>query len=276
MKQFNLMRALGIAVVFAVALLGMTTKAEAHAGNSSATVIHACRGNALGLTRIVGVNGACTNLESAVHWDIVGPAGATGPAGAQGPAGAIGPAGATGPKGEKGDTGSLPLHFIGEEYGGGIVFYVYDGGQHGLIAATTDQSTGTWYNGVDKFTGTTGDGVGAGAMNTAMIVATQIGDNQTGNFAAKACADYSVTMDDVTYGDFYLPSKYELELMYTNIGPGAAAPLTNVGGFGENGYWSSTEALSNAAFSRAFFVGGHGGANYKGISYFKARAVRAF
>jgi len=26
-------------------------------------------------------------------------------------------------------------HHIGEKYGGGIVFYVYDGGLHGLIAA---------------------------------------------------------------------------------------------------------------------------------------------
>ena len=32
-------------------------------------------------------------------------------------------------------------HTIGDSYGGGIVFYVYDGGQHGLIAATTDQSS---------------------------------------------------------------------------------------------------------------------------------------
>ena len=33
-------------------------------------------------------------------------------------------------------------HYISESYGGGIVFYVYDNGQHGLIAATADQSTG--------------------------------------------------------------------------------------------------------------------------------------
>jgi len=39
-------------------------------------------------------------------------------------------------------------HYIGESYGGGLVFYVYDGGQHGLIAATTDQSAAKkWYNG---------------------------------------------------------------------------------------------------------------------------------
>jgi hypothetical protein len=34
--------------------------------------------------------------------------------------------------------GNNPMHYIGESYGGGIVFYVYDNGQHGLIAATVD------------------------------------------------------------------------------------------------------------------------------------------
>ncbi len=37
--------------------------------------------------------------------------------------------------------GNNPAHYIGESYGGGIVFYVYDNGRHGLIAATSDQST---------------------------------------------------------------------------------------------------------------------------------------
>ena len=74
-------------------------------------------------------------------------------------------------------------HKIGDKYGGGIVFYVYDGGLHGLIAARADQSTGIqWYNGIYKDTGATGDGVGAGAMNTAMIVAAQIDDTPGGNF----------------------------------------------------------------------------------------------
>jgi len=59
--------------------------------------------------------------------------------------------------------------------------------QHGLIAATADQSAGIqWYNGTYRYTGTTGDGLGAGAMNTAMIVATQMADNQTGNFCRKS------------------------------------------------------------------------------------------
>jgi hypothetical protein len=94
-------------------------------------------------------------------------------------------------------------HVIGEHYGGGIVFYVYDGGRHGLIAAETDQHAGIqWYNGTNRFTGASGKFINDGAMNTAIIVATQMADNQSGNFAAKVCSDYVVTgLDGVLYGD---------------------------------------------------------------------------
>ena len=121
---------------------------------------------------------------------------------------------------------NIPVpHVIGETYGGGKVFYVDDSGQHGLIAALADRSTGIqWYNGTNKFTGTTGDGLYAGAMNTAIIIAAQMNDNPAGNFAAKVAADYSVQEDGVTpctgsaaeicYGDWYLPSMVELNLLY--------------------------------------------------------------
>ncbi|MFZ2452689.1 MAG: DNRLRE domain-containing protein [Methylovulum miyakonense] len=166
------------------------------------------------------------------------------------------------------------VHAIGESYGGGIVFYVYDSGRHGLIAATTDQSASIlWYNGTYRVTGTTGDG--AGAMNTAMIVATQISDTPAGNFAAKVCADYAVTVGGVTYGDWYLPSKLELNLMYQNIGPGAAAPLTNAGGFASSHYyWSSSERSGSVAWYQNF----GSGVQYVGIKNFTfyVRAARAF
>ena len=160
------------------------------------------------------------------------------------------------------------VHFIGESYGGGIVFYVYDNGQHGLIAATADQSTGIqWYNGIVRYTGTTGDGLNAGAMNTALIVATQLADNQTGNFAAKVCADYSVTVGGTTYGDWYLPSKHELNLLYLQ--------KTVVGGFNNMGYyWSSSEFASLFAWYQDFYDG-YQGYNIKDYSFY-VRAVRAF
>jgi hypothetical protein len=158
-------------------------------------------------------------------------------------------------------------HYIGESYGGGIVFFVYDNGQHGLIAATADQSTSLlWYNGINRMTGTTGDGLNAGAINTAIIVATQIADNQDGNFAAKVCADYSVTVNGVTYGDWYLPSKYELNLLYLQ--------KSVVGGFANALYWSSSEYTAVHAWYQTFMTGGQG-IIHKSLQYY-VRAVRAF
>lgn len=81
-------------------------------------------------------------------------------------------------------------------------------------------------------------------MNTGMIVATQMADNQNGNFAAKVCADYSVTVGGVTYGDWYLPSKYELNLLFYK--------KTIVGGFASSYYWSSSESNAGYAWSQYF------------------------
>jgi hypothetical protein len=142
----------------------------------------------------------------------------------------------------------LRMHYIGESFGGGIVFYVFDNGQHGLIAATTDQDTGVpWFNGIKRYTNTTGDGVGAGEMNTVLIITLQTNDNQVGNFAAKVCADYSVTIDGVTYGDWYLPSKHELDILFPK--------KDLVGGFNCPSYWSSTELSSVSAWSQSFLNG---------------------
>lgn len=156
---------------------------------------------------------------------------------------------------------------IGDSYQGGIIFWLDATGQHGLIAATEDQSTGIqWYNGTYRYTGTTGNGLYAGAMNTAMIVATQMADNQSGSFAAKVCADYSVTVGRVTYGDWYLPSKYELNLLYLQ--------KIAVGGFASAYYWSSTESSNLGAWGQAFDSGiqHNDGKGYTS----RVRAVRAF
>ncbi len=166
-----------------------------------------------------------------------------------------------------GSTWVSNTHYIGESYGGGIVFYIYDNGQHGLIAATADQSTGiAWYNGTNRITGTTGDGLNAGAMNTAMIIATQMADNQNGNFAAKICADYSETVGDVTYGDWYLPSKYELNLLHQQ--------RSVVGGFANYWYWSSSEYVASSAWFQQFPGGGQD-QDIKASAY-RVRAIRAF
>lgn len=164
-------------------------------------------------------------------------------------------------------TGSGCNHFVGEIYGGGQVFYVYDGGCHGLILANS-YSEVPWWTSAPRYTGTTGDGVNAGAMNTALIVAAQYTDNPaTGNFAAKVCADLSVTMGGVTYGDWYLPSKVELNLLYMSSPP--LAPFSQ-----QWQYWSSTETSATDANNQLFSNGVQqsNAKSYTGI----ARAIRSF
>ena len=230
--------------------------------------------------------GAVADYQNALRRfiDQVGPPGPMGPSGPQGPMGPQGPQGATGPKG---DTGSAaPIKTIGELYQGGIVFYVDVDGQHGLIAARADQNGGAliqWSNGTNKVTNAGGDGLYAGAMNTALIIAQQTADNPTGNFAAKMAADYSVQENGVDactiadgfthpskyetcYGDWYLPSRVELDLLY--------GQKAVVGGFGNIQYWSSTEASSDTVWYQKFSSG------YKGTtskySMFPVRPIRAF
>lgn len=158
-------------------------------------------------------------------------------------------------------------HSIGESYGGGIVFYIYDNGQHGLIAATTDQSTGIrWYAGTFTYTLVYADGVGAGKANTAILIANQ-GYGDGGTYAVRICNEYSVTMGGVTYGDWYLPSKFELNLLYLQ--------KAMVGGFSSGKYWSSTDGIGNGQAWAQFFSVGTQFWEPKNVPDY-VRAIRAF
>jgi hypothetical protein len=136
------------------------------------------------------------------------------------------------------------VHKIGENYGGGIVFYVYDGGQHGLIVATEDQNEGNpirWYGGSNTITRARAEGVGAGKANTVLIIANQAsvdGDP----FAATVCNEYT----GGGYGDWYLPSAEELGKLISSQGLGNPHPILNLGLNGP--YWSSSEIDIDRAF----------------------------
>jgi hypothetical protein len=119
---------------------------------------------------------------------------------------------------------------LGDIYQGGIVFYIDSTGEHGLVAAATDQSAGgtgwgcscTLISGLDST-------FGSGSTNTAEIV------RQCANagIAAKECDALVLN----GYSDWYLPSKLELDLMYTKL------KLNGLGNFLTNmPYWSSTPA----------------------------------
>jgi len=168
--------------------------------------------------------------------------------------------------GIKYNDGTNLLHTIGESYGGGIVFYVYDDGQHGLIAPTSDQYTAIrWYGGSNTNTRARADGVGAGLKNTAIIIANQ-GPIDGNGFAATVCNEYSVTVNGVKYADWYLPSETELYLLYLQ--------RNVVGGFSSGEYWSSTE--SNLMFAWVQDMGsGIQTSEFKTDVHY-VRAIRAF
>jgi len=172
-------------------------------------------------------------------------------------------------------TGTFNAYSIGDFVHGGIVFWVDETGQHGLVCSKTDQSTGIqWYNGSNDYTESRGDGIYSGEMNTTLIIATQ-GYNSD-NYAAGICANLEVTENSINYGDWYLPSITELTEIYDNrttINTTAAAnsgtALTTTGS-----YWSSYEQSNTNAYIKKFHDGGFMSTLKSYTNY--VRAVRRF
>jgi hypothetical protein len=156
-------------------------------------------------------------------------------------------------------------HAIGDSYGGGIVFYVYDGGRHGLIAATADQSNDAKWTTFDYYGQNSlvfRDGVYGGFANTERIFSQAGIWSYNSPYAAAVCINYQ----GGSFGDWYLPSKYELNLLY--------AQKNIVGGFSSSYYWSSNEAANSAAWYQNFYSGSQG-SDSKDNAH-SVRAIRAF
>lgn len=150
---------------------------------------------------------------------------------------------------------------------GGIVFYVDESGEHGLAADTVDLTAGIrWFAGTNGNTQARGNGPFAGEMNTAIIISSQVAIGDDGDdYAARLCAD----LQKGGYGDWYLPSIEELNLMYTNL------QLEGLGGFTGSFYWSSTEVSSSGAFGKNFSNGSQA-SGAKNTNSVRVRPIRAF
>ena len=160
---------------------------------------------------------------------------------------------------------------IGTSYQGGVIAYILQSGdpgfdasiQHGIIAATNDQSTGIkWSNSeIPKTTGAIATALGTGNVNTNIIVSSLGG----GSYAAKLCYDLVLN----GYSDWYLPSKDELNKLYLN--------KASIGGFASYYYWSSSESNIYLAWGQDFRYGSQGiSTKYSSSTDYKVRAIRAF
>ncbi len=163
---------------------------------------------------------------------------------------------------------TLPLS-LGQTYAGGIIFYIDNTNQHGLVCAPSDQGRVPWGCRGSFLSGTSSI-FGSGSNNTSLILA---GCN-TSNIAAKLC-------DDLTLGgytDWFLPSMDELRLMYNNLQANGIGNF-NTMSVGGSCYWSSTEADPIHAYLIWFSDGND---TFYQMTYYEksynnfVRAVRSF
>lgn len=150
---------------------------------------------------------------------------------------------------------------IGQNYGGGVVFYVDQTGMHGLVVDTTNQlGVKAWCLGSPTATNATSTALGNGDENSELIVST----TGNGNYAAFECENLFLNGHD----DWFLPSKEELNLIYQEKAAG------KINGLNADFYWTSSETSSTGAWSQSFMNGANSSAHKSGN--YGVCAVRAF
>lgn len=156
---------------------------------------------------------------------------------------------------------------LGQDGQAGIVFYiekdeekVEEQGWRYLEAAKEDEEgTYQWKICSTKTLGTE-TAIGSGYVNTYDAM---FGEEYP---AAEVVRNKKVVVNGVSYSDWFLPSKDELNELYLK--------KDDIGGFTNNWYWSSSEKYSDVAWKQTFpngFLNGHFKTN-RG----RVRAVRTF
>ena len=106
--------------------------------------------------------------------------------------------------------------------------------------------TSVWCNNSDTLLGVASAVTGTSAMDGANKAAVMLGVCTSG--AANLADAYTATVSGVVYGDWFLPSKGELNQMYVH--------RTVIGGFASDGYWGSSEDAADGAWAQSFFFDG--------------------
>ncbi len=185
------------------------------------------------------------------------------------------PSGSSGGGGEEVGGEETKTYAIGDigPSGVGIVFYISNGGLHGLEAAPSlwnggaADPTSVWSNVDSTLIGVTAQGttIGTGLPNSNAII-TQPGHTAS---AAKLCRDYTGGGKN----DWFLPSIDELAEMWTVL---ASTPDDRTTyGFDEDAYWSSSEVNAAQSWYEGFTLGITANDAAK-VNHFYVRAIRAF
>jgi hypothetical protein len=135
-----------------------------------------------------------------------------------------------------------PVHYLGEYYQGGIIFWLDSTGTWGYVAAETDAVTYmTWANNQygGSLTGANLSGIGDGYFNSNMMLM----DDNTRDFAVRFCNQLNIG----GWMGWWLPSQGELTEMYQR--------RTLIGNLQSNNYWSSTEVNESTAMVINFAYG---------------------
>jgi hypothetical protein len=165
-------------------------------------------------------------------------------------------------------------HYIGEKFGGGVIFHLWKDTahvEHGLIIDLVDlNKLKAWSNVTSAFGGTEAQSSWNGLGNSNDITA------QAGHTSSAA----SLCLNSVNGGqsDWYLPSIHELNMLWNNYYTVARA-LSQIAGATEisfKPYWSSTvSALTTYPYALYFYTGDANYSNTKDAKHY-VRAVRAF
>ena len=104
---------------------------------------------------------------------------------------------------------------IGDTINGGIIFYINNSGKHGLIVAFNSIGSFTISDNVHLNKNITGDGLNSGEMNTLLYMTSYTYNNSY--YPAYKCYTLKVNYNGIDYGNWYLPSLYELQLLNSEI-----------------------------------------------------------
>jgi len=171
---------------------------------------------------------------------------------------------------DNGDNGTTTQLAIGDFHEGGVIFYLDETGEHGLISSVAGQGFNIEWgcpNAVDF--GANGLEIGTGAQNTIDI----LDRCDTINIAADLCDTY----ENEGFDDWFLPSKDELEALYQQrvIVEDIALEQEDGGIFYDSQYWSSSHESGNTVWTQSFTTYGNTDIVFKDTEHY-VRAIRSF